>query len=496
MDFKIPASGLPTIKPKKQDKEDLGECFVCMEPYNKRTRRKVVCPNYSETKNKEGKVILRKPCKYECCSSCIRRYIQGSGSTAQCMQCRNHLSRQFIMDNLTKSWLDGKYKKYHTDLLFETEKAKCPEIMHFVEEYKSIDELEKSRLEMSNILSDLRKENNRLYDEQRKLHEKINKFNEKERKIQRKINKLKAFSFSKEEKEKAKKKKFVRRCVKHGCKGFLSQAWKCGLCNSKVCNACLEIKQVDEKGTLLEHVCDEDKVKTVKLLNKDTKPCPCCGNMIMKISGCDQMWCPECKNAWSWSKGVVVHGYIHNPHFFEYQRKMKGRVDRAPGDIPCGGIPTAYQWRALTDLKWDTTLHDIYRLYGHLNDIIIAPIERKLNDMKDTTVLRVKYMLGQIDESTFKSDLHKKKINEEQKRELLHVYDLYRTVIREKIIQLYNNKDNPTKLEELTSELAQCEDYVNNELKKISYKYKRTVWCSKKFNSESLKITNKKDIEW
>ena len=69
----------------------------------------------------------------------------------------------------------------------------------------------------------------------------------------------------------------------------------------------------------------------------------------------DLWWCPECKNAWSWSKGVVVHGYIHNPHFFEYQRKMKGRVDRAPGDVPCGGIPTAYQWRILTDNKNITT---------------------------------------------------------------------------------------------------------------------------------------------
>ena len=65
------------------------------------------------------------------------------------------------------------------------------------------------------------------------------------------------------------------------------------------------------------------KIETVKLINKDTIPCPSCGNMITKISGCDQMWCPECKNAWSWSKGVVVFGYIHNPHYFEYQKKWE-----------------------------------------------------------------------------------------------------------------------------------------------------------------------------
>ena len=370
-------------------------------------KKKVVCPNYIEQKNKKNEVISRKPCEYTCCSSCLRRYIEQSGSTARCMNCKNHLPREFLIQNLTKKWIEGKYKDHHSHLLYETEKAKCPEIMSFVEEYNNLDKLKEIQNDIKNTIRDLRTQL-------------INNEN--------KIKKLTFFDFTKEDKLKAKAKKFIRRCVKDGCKGFLSTNWNCGLCNSKVCKHCLEIKKdIDEKGNVIEHVCDEEKVKTVQLLNKDTKPCPSCGNMIMKISGCDQMWCPECKNAWSWKRGVVVHGYIHNPHFFEYQRKTKGRVDRAPGDVPCGAnnVPNAWQWRDLINYLKNykclstesiSKLTNIYRIYGELNDIFIRPIETDIERLKDTTVLRVKYVLGKINDVEFENQIYKNNFNREKKK--------------------------------------------------------------------------------
>ena len=90
--------------------------------------------------------------------------------------------------------------------------------------------------------------------------------------------------------------------------------------------------------------------------------------MITKISGCDQMWCPECKNAWSWSKGVIVYGYIHNPHYFEYQKKM-GNLRRNPNDIPCGGMPA--QWLYIRYIKTNPMYYKNFHDAQLFNDFLI-----------------------------------------------------------------------------------------------------------------------------
>jgi hypothetical protein len=108
--------------------------------------------------------------------------------------------------------------------------------------------------------------------------------------------------------------KFVRRCTFEGCKGFLSSVWKCGLCSNWVCPECFEVKGTDKD---VAHECKPDMLETAKLIKKDTKPCPSCGEMIMKTEGCDQMWCIECHSAFSWKTGRLETGNVHNPHFFE-----------------------------------------------------------------------------------------------------------------------------------------------------------------------------------
>ena len=81
--------------------------------------------------------------------------------------------------------------------------------------------------------------------------------------------------------EEVTKRKFVRACPADGCMGFLSTAWKCGLCQVNVCSKCHEIKTGEDD----EHVCDAGNVETAELLARDTKTCPSCAALIFKISG-------------------------------------------------------------------------------------------------------------------------------------------------------------------------------------------------------------------
>ena len=75
----------------------------------------------------------------------------------------------------------------------------------------------------------------------------------------------------------------------------------------------------DEEGNFLEHVCNEDDVKSAEMIKKETRNCPKCAVPIFKTEGCDQMWCTECHTAFSWRTGLVVTGVVHNPHFYAWQ---------------------------------------------------------------------------------------------------------------------------------------------------------------------------------
>jgi len=77
--------------------------------------------------------------------------------------------------------------------------------------------------------------------------------------------------------------KFIRRCTVPECNGFLSSAWKCGICSTWACPDCFEIKGLNRDAP---HTCTADALATAELIRKDTKPCPSCGEMISKIDGC------------------------------------------------------------------------------------------------------------------------------------------------------------------------------------------------------------------
>ena len=130
------------------------------------------------------------------------------------------------------------------------------------------------------------------------------------------------------------RRKFVMPCQTGGCRGMLSTAYKCDLCEKFTCSKCLESIEGDKDA----HECVQANVETAEEIRKNTRPCPNCGCRISKIDGCDQMWCIECKTAFSWSKGTVEVGVVHNPHYFQWMRQNGGmpRTDGMPG-MPGGG---------------------------------------------------------------------------------------------------------------------------------------------------------------
>lgn len=101
-----------------------------------------------------------------------------------------------------------------------------------------------------------------------------------------------------EQEEKQERRAFIKPCPAPDCRGFLSNKWKCGICDAIVCKDCHELiplskkisdeterKQVEDEARE-KHTCDANNVATAKALQKETKPCPKCGIRIYKIDGC------------------------------------------------------------------------------------------------------------------------------------------------------------------------------------------------------------------
>ena len=133
-------------------------------------------------------------------------------------------------------------------------------------------------------------------------------------------------------------------------------------------------------------------------INKDTRPCPNCGTMIHKIDGCSQMWCTSCSTAFDWRTGKLSTGRIHNPHFFEFQKRS-----REHADIPCGGRPTISE---LGDKNAPYEIIDIAVILHKLDTDILYKYSNVPDE--DNNYLRISYLLKNIDEHEFKSEIQKR----------------------------------------------------------------------------------------
>ena len=218
-----------------------------------------------------------------------------------------------------------------------------------------------------------------------------------------------------EGKEVAERRTFVMPCPAGECRGFLSQAYKCGICDIYACPDCREVKGVDRDAA---HTCKPENVESVRLMKKDTRPCPKCGTGIFKIDGCDMMYCTNCNTPFSWNTGkVVTHGAIHNPHYFEYLRTVNGGVmPRAPGDIPCGAhLPNAWTFQrdvlnkfpGLTASSNTGWLLNALRVITHIQHVEVPRYTNHAEDT-DNTDTNVRYLTMEIDEKRWKQILQQR----------------------------------------------------------------------------------------
>ena len=133
------------------------------------------------------------------------------------------------------------------------------------------------------------------------------------------------------------KKPIVVRCVVDKCPGYVSKCRLsdddctiavCGICKGYSCHECL--MKLD--GPNVDHKCDQDLLKTIRLIARESKPCPSCKTPIQRTEGCPQMFCISCHTAFDWTTNQIVTGRIHNPHYFAWLEKLSDEEQKAESE--------------------------------------------------------------------------------------------------------------------------------------------------------------------
>ena len=449
-------------------------CSICCEPFTKMLRKPVDC----------------KSCEISVCLKCTKTYIMDTLQDAHCMGCRNAWNREFLDGILSKTFVEGDYKKHRENILLDREKALLPETMPDVETYLQTQKLTLKLTELRKNKRTIRLENVPPEGDHIEARLAVLKKNQdKQLKIflidqEMVMIDYHRYLLENETKTPTERRQFVRACPADDCRGFLSSQWKCGLCEVWVCPTCHEVKG-DNKDA--EHTCKPENVATAQLLTKDTRPCPKCAAMIFKISGCDQIWCTQCETAFSWNKGTIETGVIHNPHYYEYMRtngglpRAVGDVPCAVGDVPCGGMPTIYTirlWKDKIDDKYIQKLTVILRAHHHIE--VIEVNNNQVNQVNDNRDLRIIYLAKEIDEQYFKRMLQKREKINNRKREVLMVWQmllLANVDITQRLVADIEQKDKVSAktMEKYMNEYDTLARYVHECLQKIRQRYNQKI---------------------
>jgi hypothetical protein len=471
-------------------------------------------------------------CGFTICGKCIKTYLIGSTSDADCMSCHRAFDQGFLCDAVSSGWVNGAYKKHKSKIIRDKEMARlsssqpaAKRVLDIIEKDKElliiqqeiydvrykykVKEGEKHRLtvahmsvmeteqierfgSLNTVLFDMQGEemNVAMKDAVDELAASVNAtaakitakhvldIIEKGKElltIKREINAVQNKYNAKARERRSLnvatpivRKQFLHKCGVDGCLGSLSTAWKCEMCDTYSCSKCHAIKGPNRDAG---HTCNPADVSSVEEIKKSTRDCPSCATSIYKIEGCDQMFCtmPGCETAFSFRTGRRETGRVHNPHFIEMQQQGLIAGDgnaRAPGDRLCGGGPTANFMRALViktgariysrkelldhndpemryrgDADVETfrdpwahkLLENIYRGSIHFNDVIVDRLRTRVTTAMDNEDLRVSLLLKRINEKKFMSNLMRRDKKRCQDQALLHIMELFSTVLQEQL---------------------------------------------------------------
>jgi hypothetical protein len=431
----------------------------------------VCCEEFEKLKGGKAKRVVCPFCSFTSCSSCAKRYLTESDADPHCMNCRKSWNRRILSERFSKLFMSQEYKQYRERILFERERALLPATQVIAEETIRRRELAKEKSGIEGVLVVVYKDfcaasrslamdySDEKAREQNVLAAQCSGLRKELKRIDYKLN-----GGVDEKKKGSVATSLIHPCSAEKCKGFMGEDYLCGLCGTQTCSKCLFTKSA-------KHECKEEDVETATAIRKETRPCPECHIPIFRISGCDQMFCTQCKTVFSWKTGQKETGNVHNPHYFEW-RRSQGLLERAPGDFQCGRIIDHF---FVLQFKWFRFGHDKVRQIIHLREI---ELERfRVNILVENENLRLRYLLNEITEEQFRVRLQRAEKASQMKKEVFDVLSMFITCVTDTLYRVTSDFVS----DEICKAVEALRQYVNEQLRLISASFN----CSTNFKINS-----------
>ena len=476
-------------------------CPTCCDTYTPSLRKRVACPY----------------CPYAACAACVRRFLLSTAADPHCMSCRREWSPEFIDATLTRSFRDGPLKKHREGVLLDRERSMLPATQPYVERVLKEREI---RQGIARLVQQRQKLALAISREERRLH-RLALGHDPDAPL---AAPGAAPDQQQQQQQQQHARHFVRPCPAAECRGFLSTQYRCGLCRTRVCRDCHGVvvtaaqaqaaaahgapaaqAQAAVARLLAEHRCDPADVASVQAIARDSKPCPRCGAMIHRVSGCSQMYCtaPGCQTAFDWDTGREVTGRIHNPHYYEFVRAAGagGAGRRELDDIPCGGMPTLDRFlaamraahappgtpaaaaeRAPLPAEVVARYADLlgaHRMAVHVEDVELRTRWRDAAAGGDAFAanrdLRTSFLLGDLGADDFKKELHKREKRARKVHAVAQVLAMVANVAADTYRGLVLAGCRPPRaLDEAQEQMRALREYANASLAAVAARFAST----------------------
>lgn len=277
----------------------------------------------------------------------MRHFLLELMDDPQCMnpECRQRLSYPTLVNLLPRSFVTKELKSHREFVLLDRQKALLPSTQDSV----TTERERRAHQKRMEVLEDQRERLKRAL-----------------RQVSQRISEERNGYWHRRLQTNQPRRAFNMRCADDHCRGYLSEQYKCSVCERHTCTRCHALLparpprqahiDVDaEDGQVAnptaqqaqqQHVCRPEDVATVELLRRDSKRCPSCASWIFRTEGCMQMFCTHCCTLFDYRSLRVLDAkreHVHNPYYTHWlaSQRESGQPAREAGDIVCGGMPHA-----------------------------------------------------------------------------------------------------------------------------------------------------------
>ena len=455
---RVPVPVVDLTKPKAKANY---ECDICTETCNNSNHKHAQCSK----------------CESHVCRECIRTYLLGSVQDPCCPHCKHSWEMDFLNNLCGSTWIFNQHRHHRQTLLMDREKAKIPGDMEAIQMYKGYIDRQREALKFA---AEVEEKRQAWLDAQTTREQMF-----------RDADRLRLAALGQKPKKKDEW-KFIQPCPGTDCSGYLSTVGKCPVCEIWTCMQCFEQKGPSKDSA---HTCKEDDVASAQHIKKHTKRCPECGVPCVRVSGCTQMWCPQCHASFSYRTGEVYRNAVHNPERSMWivngksapSRKRKSSSSSSVGVTAEGHCPNGlvefgtynhnvilrrgtYIQQGKRHIVDSYTLRSLYSGVADLERYQLPRLRLRVNQEGDSKFMRIRYALKDVQEDTMKKKLEQ---DDRKKRHWTHILNIM-TLVYEVMQDTINHMAQEATYESLRDGLKQHDAIVQHARTRLKAIHKMT----------------------